>query len=360
MIKRTLCTLGLVVAATGSAIAAESFLDDRWYVSPVGEYTYNGDINVFAQRQWGAGLGIGKILDENFNVEVRPIWNHWQGSPVQGAAGKAAFGNYQADMFGGLVDLQYYFARGAFQPYAVVAAGAGTLGNGGNRDTLFLGEAGLGTNYEVNDNFLLRTDVRYRATLDTNSGSGSMYANNALSSNLNGVTVNVGFVVPFGDKPQPAKPAPVAAEASCASSDADGDGVDDCVDKCPGTIKGAKVDSDGCLVRIELRGVNFKYNSAELTEGAKQVLQGVAGDLSVFPEKRDIEVAGHTSTEGTNEYNMKLSVRRAHSVAEYLKAQGVTNNLYAKGYGEEYPLVKEHDEADRAKNRRVELIWMGD
>ena len=40
---------------------------------------------------------------------------------------------------------------------------------------------------------------------------------------------------------------------------------------------------------------------------------------------------------------------------------GVTNNLFAKGYGEDYPIEPDQStEEGRAKNRRVELIWMGE
>jgi OOP family OmpA-OmpF porin len=350
MIKRTLIALGMVAAATASVQADETFMDDRWYVAPFGEYYYTGKSPGLVSQGWGAGLGIGKIINEYFNVEARFIWNHFQGN----ATNQPIFGkhdNAQLDLLGGTVDLQYYFSRDTFQPYAVIAAGGASWGGHANyRSTRFIGEAGIGANYELSDNFLLRSDIRYRANMGTCDNCG----------NINGFVVNVGFEVPFGEKPHaPVAAAPVAPD-TCESRDSDGDGVNDCLDKCPGTMKGAKVDSDGCLIRIELHGVNFKYDSAELTDSAKRILDETAENLIVFPEKRDIEVAGHTSTEGTNEYNMRLSIRRAHSVADYLKAKGVTNQLYPKGYGEEYPLVPEHSEADREKNRRVELIWMGD
>ena len=87
----------------------------------------------------------------------------------------------------------------------------------------------------------------------------------------------------------------------------------------------------------------------------------MSGDLIAFPVKKNIEVRGHTSTEGTNAYNLKLSQRRSQSVVEYLKHKGVTNKLIAKGYGEDYPLVSpDKTEAQREKNRRVELVWTGE
>jgi OOP family OmpA-OmpF porin len=149
-------------------------------------------------------------------------------------------------------------------------------------------------------------------------------------------------------------------QPSCSTGDSDHDGVNDCDDKCPNTAKGIKVDEYGCPIRIELKGVNFKYDSAELTPTALTILDKVAVDLGAYPVKKNIEVRGHASSEGTNEYNLRLSQRRSQSVADYLKRKGVTNKLIAKGYGEEYPIADNSTEAGREKNRRVELVWTGE
>jgi len=169
--------------------------------------------------------------------------------------------------------------------------------------------------------------------------------------------------VPFGDKPEKGAAAPVAAADACASKDSDADGVNDCDDKCAGTAAGTKVDDQGCPIVMELKGVNFHYDSAELTEGAKHVLNGVVDQLVAFPAKKDIEVAGYASFEGNKaaeKHNLQLSQRRSESVAHYLKHKGVANKLFAKGYGTEYPVADNKTEVGREKNRRVELRWMGD
>ena len=136
----------------------------------------------------------------------------------------------------------------------------------------------------------------------------------------------------------------------CSTRDSDGDGVNDCLDKCPGTLTGAKVDDTGCLIKIELRGVNFEYDSAELTPKAKSILDGVADQLVAFPdEKKDIEVQGHASSEGSSKYNMALS--EPHTVGGRLpQERGVTNNLYAKGYGED---IRSRTTAPRKAARRT-------
>ena len=78
---------------------------------------------------------------------------------------------------------------------------------------------------------------------------------------------------------------------------------------------------------------------------------------SVFKSYEDtnILIEGHTDDTGSEEFNMALSERRAKAVRDYLIAQGVdASRLTAKWYGETQPKYP-NDEANRAKNRRVEL-----
>lgn len=358
MNSKTLLALGLASFVGVTAVQADDeFLDDRFYAAPFGSFIYpGGDSKGFSG--WGAGLGLGKIINEYFNVELRGFWQNY-GNKIQGVGG-------HTDLTGGTVDVQYYFFRDAFSPYAVLGVGGMNTSardnfGGGKSQASFIFEAGLGATYELADNFLLRGDVRYRGnTANALNGLNGSTNNNDV---LNDLVVNLGFVIPFGDKPQPMAAAPAPAEECARGSDTDHDGVDDCDDRCPGTMANTKVDDQGCPIVMELRGVNFKFDSDELTEGAKAILDSVVEQLVAFPEKRDIEVAGYASDEGhpgKKAYNLKLSQRRSESVARYLKAKGVTNKLYAKGYGVEYPIADNSTEAGRVKNRRVELRWMGD
>ena len=336
--------------------------------------------NVQAEALLERAFAVGKILNESFNVEVRGFWQSFGGQPnsllgprYQDAA------RYNADLTGGTIDLQYYFFRDAFSPYVVAGVGGmntsqryqgigpytgnfsatGTRFNAGGSVASFIFETGVGATYELLDNFLLRADVRYR--LDTAPSSvNTSIGQNRRPDVFNDLLVNVGFVVPFGDKPVRTAPVVAPVVAECSTRDSDHDGVNDCDDKCPGTAKGTKVDEYGCPIRIELKGVNFKYDSAELTETAKSILNKTASDLSVYPLKKTIEVRGHASSEGSDEYNLRLSQRRSQSVADYLKAKGVSNKLVAKGYGEAYPIADNATEAGREKNRRVELVWIGE
>ena len=129
----------------------------------------------------------------------------------------------------------------------------------------------------------------------------------------------------------------------------------DPADQCPGTPRGVAVDNVGCPLKgaITLRGVNFEFNSANLTAGSRAPLDEVAADLKEHPRLK-VELEGHTDSSGADAYNLKLSQRRAEAVREYLLSQGVNSSqLSARGYGESKPVGDNKTEEGRAENRRV-------
>src|SRR5688572_24281319 len=69
------------------------------------------------------------------------------------------------------------------------------------------------------------------------------------------------------------EPVPVVVK-TCADLDDDGDGVNNCNDKCPGSQAGQAIGPDGCLVplTIDLKGVNFDYDRATLRPDAIAIL----------------------------------------------------------------------------------------
>lgn len=129
-------------------------------------------------------------------------------------------------------------------------------------------------------------------------------------------------------------------------------------DKCPNTRPGAVVDLDGCEVEavIELEGVHFDFDKATLKPEAIAVLNQAAALLQKH-ERVVVEVAGHTDSKGSEEYNQGLSERRANAVKDYLNSKGVrASRLTARGYGESRPVASNDTDEGRAENRRVELI----
>ena len=107
--------------------------------------------------------------------------------------------------------------------------------------------------------------------------------------------------------------------------------------------------------KIVLRSVHFDFDKAAIRADAKPILDEAASTLK---DEGDVSVvvAGHTDSIGTDQYNLKLSKRRAEAVKQYLVGQGINaSRLTVEGFGESQP-VASNDTADgRAQNRRVEL-----
>jgi outer membrane protein OmpA-like peptidoglycan-associated protein len=102
-------------------------------------------------------------------------------------------------------------------------------------------------------------------------------------------------------------------------------------------------------------GITFALNSADLNAQFYSALEGVGVVLKEY-NKTVVEVAGHTDSSGSDQYNQALSQRRAQSVAGYLASQGVkSERLITVGAGESHPVASNDTEQGRAANRRVEL-----
>jgi OOP family OmpA-OmpF porin len=148
-------------------------------------------------------------------------------------------------------------------------------------------------------------------------------------------------------------PAPKCVE------DSDGDGVVDCYDKCPDTPKGIKVDKDGCPIPLKEKVsitllVEFDFDKAMVKPEFHTEIEKVANMLIAYP-KTNVELEGHTDWINTDEYNMKLSRRRAESVKNYLvDTFGIeASRISTVGYGESMPIDTNETAEGRQRNRRV-------
>ena len=157
-------------------------------------------------------------------------------------------------------------------------------------------------------------------------------------------------------------PKGVSVDRDGCPLDSDNDGVTDEIDQCPNTLPGVQVDKVGCPVKKkedlnELRkGIRFEFNSAKLTKTSYPTLDDIANLMKKY-SKAKLEVQGHTDELGTEEYNQKLSERRANTVVDYLAKKGIdSSRLRAVGYGASRPKADNKHEKGREENRRVELV----
>ena len=104
-----------------------------------------------------------------------------------------------------------------------------------------------------------------------------------------------------------------------------------------------------------LSGVNFGSGESNLTDESKKSLQPLLSELKRNTSVR-IAVMAHTDNQGATDDNKALSTLRADAVVGWLVDGGVdSKRLKAEGYGDSLPLVQNVTEADRARNRRIEV-----
>jgi outer membrane protein OmpA-like peptidoglycan-associated protein len=97
-------------------------------------------------------------------------------------------------------------------------------------------------------------------------------------------------------------------------------------------------------------------NQAELKANARTNIENLAISLKNNPDT-DILIVGHTDASGTDEYNLKLSERRATSVKSLIESKGIlSSRLSTEGRGESEAIADNETEAGRALNRRVEIV----
>jgi OOP family OmpA-OmpF porin len=160
----------------------------------------------------------------------------------------------------------------------------------------------------------------------------------------------------------PNTPRGVSVDRDGCPLDSDRDGVPDYKDKCPDTPRGVKVDADGCPPKkvIILEDVHFDFDKATLTNEAKSILKR---NIMTMIENPGIviHIEGHTCAHGPEEYNLRLSERRANAVKEYMEKEGniSSRRMNTITYGEtrlampEIPTPYNKNSREAKANRRV-------
>jgi outer membrane protein OmpA-like peptidoglycan-associated protein len=81
-----------------------------------------------------------------------------------------------------------------------------------------------------------------------------------------------------------------------------------------------------------------------------------AADIAKRCPSVKFDVEGHTDGVGTKVFNQRLSEQRAQSVVDYLATKGTSAaRIQSAGYGDTRPAAPNNNEANRAKNRRIEF-----
>lgn len=102
--------------------------------------------------------------------------------------------------------------------------------------------------------------------------------------------------------------------------------------------------------------VHFAHDAATIEPDSASLLEEIADVLKTRTEIAKMEIQGHTDNTGSPVYNL-LSQQRADAVRDALLKLGIDGSrMEAKGYGQDKPLVPNVSPANRARNRRVQLM----
>lgn len=301
-----------------------------------------------------------------------------------------------------------------FSPQMVTSAGTTVMFKNGDKQTNFYVPVGLGIRANLSKNVNL--DLGYSIGFVDGDDLDGYYKEPYISDKFSYGHIGLEFALGRSSKPQLARhnaPAQLSQElnsktdalaASLAAAeeryrqrqaqmdalnaelakmkaDADGDGVSDYFDKCPGTPAGTKVDGSGCplpppppapvkdtvvqttyiiteedrrIVNEAIRNLEFDFGKSTIRSRSYPYLNRVA-DLLV-KKGISLKLGGHTDNVGSDAANMKLSKDRAESVKSYLVSQGANpSRIEAVGYGESQPIASNKTADGRQKNRRVEF-----
>ena len=355
---RLLSTALLAGLAVSQAAVAQDF-DDRWYIT--GSAGFNLQDNDRGTRDAPfVTLGMGKFISPEWSLDAELNYQNPNNDANQ---------DLNWSQYGVSLDARRHFITEGrnWNPYALFGVGyqrseeeydafPNPVSPGEREDGNFAAKVGVGLQGDLG-RVGIRSELAYRADFDDTSFA------NTDESWFGDVLASVGVVIPLGPEPTaPVAPAPVSP--SCADMDSDGDGVNDCDDKCPGSQAGQTIGPDGCPVpvSIDLKGVNFDFDKATLRPDAVSILNEAIEILKRYPELK-VEVAGHTDSKGTDAYNQSLSERRATTVYDYLTSNGIDSGRMVgpNGYGESRPIAPNTNEdgsdnpEGRARNRRTEL-----
>lgn len=135
-----------------------------------------------------------------------------------------------------------------------------------------------------------------------------------------------------------------------------GNHMDKQAEEIENEIDGVTVERVGEGIALKFdSGILFGFDSSTLQPEAKTNIYKLADILKKYPDS-NIQIAGHTDSDGSEQYNQQLSERRAKAVSDYTMMQGVSSSrLSIVGLGETEPIATNSTDSGKQLNRRVEI-----
>ncbi len=318
-LKNTLgVVIGSMVAATSvnalaqgqGAVEVEAF--GKHYFTDSSRDIKNGEL-------YGAGVSYFLTDDVSLGLSYGEYHDITSEDRVQDGSHKKIKGSLTS------LDAAYHFGNPGvgLRPYVSAGVAHQSIGQAdrGGRDRSTFANVGTGLKYYFTENFFAKASVDGMYNIDADEGE--WMAGVGVGLNFGGGARQVAAVEPT---PEPA-PAPI---------------VDTEPEPAPE------------LVRVEL-DVKFDFDKSRVREESYSDIKNLADFMQQYPQT-NTTVEGHTDSVGTDQYNQRLSERRAEAVRnvlvnEYGVEGGRVNSV---GYGESRPVADNATEEGRQINRRVE------
>ncbi|MDA8165173.1 MAG: OmpA family protein [Desulfobacteraceae bacterium] len=275
----------------------------------VGGYLFEGDQDLEHNLMVGGALGYD--FTKHFGVEG--MFNY---IPTEHIQSDINVENYVYHLDG----LFYFRPDSTLVPYfALGGGGISPNPDGAAGDTHGLVDYGLGLKYFMTDNLAFRADVRHLISF------GDIY---------NNLSYAVGLTYQWGGA-KPAPPAPAVAAPA------------------PAPPPKPEAKKEVCVYL----DVFFDFDRAEVKPRHADDLKKVADFMKQNPDLK-ATIKGYTDYVGTEEYNQKLSERRAEAVKNYLVSNyGIDpGRISTVGYGKTHPLATNETAFGRQLNRRASEV----
>ena len=396
MKKRSLLLVGLLsmVVFVGAQTADQKVAVGLY----AGKNEYEGDLGngIFNYSQVPyvfGGISIATYISPSFDLSLQGNYGDYgffRNNLVNGSL--SSQGNLSGRLFGtkydGTLSLHYKFNNGYFlskdaklSPFLEAGFGLagysvkdqGGLSNATRINTTgtdFIVPLGAGFKYQFTKKFALQYKFVYNIT---NQDKRDFIIRD--DNNDSFVEQSLGVIFSFGSPKDsdhdgvsdkldkcPDTPKGVAVDALGCPVDTDGDGVADYLDKCP-DVAGIAANK-GCpevkaatkkIFAQALQGIQFESGKNVIKKSSYSILDKVVKVMKENPSY-NLEINGHTDSQGAAATNLELSQKRSDAVQAYLTKGGVeASRLTAKGFGETMPVADNATAAGKAKNRRVEF-----
>lgn len=305
------------------------------------------DMKLEHHQNYGVRFGMDNnlVLEKMFD-KIEYIYERSNDADYKDSALETDINRYSVNF------LHSYTNYGNLVPYGLVGVGYEDFKNEYLKaNDSVTANLGLGVKYYLNEAVSLRAEIRDQMNLEHGVQHELLYS--------------LGLGYAFGATAQPQEiveevqePVVVAQKEPVVVKevvllDTDGDGVYDKDDKCPRTLTGFNVDSDGCALDYTF-DLNFDSSKYDVKEEYTERLRKFVDFMNMKPNYKAV-INGHTDSSGSSKYNMKLSTQRAKSVMEKLIELGLDSSRVSfKGYGESTPIASNETLEGKLQNRRIE------